>query len=487
MTVHSLPRSAPEAQGISSTAIVSFVQALEQIGGLHSFMLLRHGSVVAEGWWSPYRPEAPHMLFSLSKSFTSTAVGLAIAEGRLALDDPLLEFFPADAPRKISPNLAAMQVRHLLSMSTGHDLDTTERIIFKRNPFKAFLGLEVEHAPGTHFVYNSGASYMLAAIVQKLAGQTLLEYLTPRLFEPLDIRGAAWENHPRNGVNFGGWGLNITTGDIARFGQLYLQKGLWNGQRLLPADWVEQATAKQVSNAPDKNHNPDWEQGYGYQFWRCQPAGVYRGDGAFGQFCIVMPEQDAVLAITAGLPEMQVVLKVVWENLLPALGTDALPRDEAAAGELAATLKGLTLPPPQEGADFTGVSVPPGAALLSGKRFIFEKNYETLHSLRFDFEANTLTYRLLGGGQRRGQHTLTFGRGDWVDGVAALGAPEPRRVAASGAWVAKDTFELTLCQYETPFTITLTCCWAGDTLYFDSKVNVDFGPTERPQLLGKAS
>ena len=254
-----LPRSTPEAQGIPTAAIADFVASAEKtVTSLHSFMLLRHGAVVAEGWWRPYRPETPHMLFSLSKSFTSTAVGLAVAEGRLAVEDPVLSFFPADAPKKVSQNLAEMKVYHLLSMSTGHDQDTTERSLRSRNPFKAFLSLPVEHAPGTHFVYNSGASYILAAIVQKLTGQTLVEYLTPRLFEPLGITGATWESHP-NGVNFGGWGLNIKTEDIARFGQLYLQKGLWNNQRILPEAWVEAASSKQVSN--ENNPDPDWSQG----------------------------------------------------------------------------------------------------------------------------------------------------------------------------------------------------------------------------------
>ena len=290
MPPQSLPRSAPESQGIASAAIQDFVTAVEQnIQSLHSFMLLRHGTVIAEGWWHPYRPEAPHVLFSLSKSFTSTAVGLAVADGLLSVEDPLLKFFPQEAPQKIDPNLAAMQVRHLLTMTTGHHEDTTERIMRASNPLKAFLGLPVEHEPGTYFVYNSGASFMLSAIVQKLTGQTLLEYLTPRLFEPLGITGATWDSHP-NGVNFGGWGLNIKTEDIARFGQLYLQKGQWQGRQLIPAAWVAAATAKQVPNDPDEN--PDWEQGYGYQFWRCQPAAMYRGDGAFGQFCVVMPEQD---------------------------------------------------------------------------------------------------------------------------------------------------------------------------------------------------
>jgi CubicO group peptidase (beta-lactamase class C family) len=471
-----LPRSTPEAQGIPSSAIADFVATANQtIANLHSFMLLRHGNVVAEGWWQPYRPEAPHMLFSLSKSFASTAVGLAVTEGRLSVDDPVLKFFPEDAPKKVSKNLAAMKVRHLLSMSTGHDQDSTEATMRGRNPFKAFLALPVQHEPGTHFVYNSGATYMLAAIVQKLTGQTLVEYLTPRLFEPLGIEGATWDSHP-NGVNFGGWGLNIKTEDIARFGQLYLQKGVWHGRQLIPAAWVEEATSKQVPNGD--NPESDWNQGYGYQFWRCR-HNIYRGDGAFGQYCIVMPEQDAVLAITAGVPDMQAVLNVAWEKLLPAMKPEALPQDNAAAEGLENTLQGLAIAPPQE------ANVSSLATQFSGKTFTFEPNKETLHSLSLDFDTNTLTYRLLGGGKRRGKHTLTFGRGAWLEGMTLFNATTPNKVTASGAWVAEDTFALTLCYYETPFISTITCRFEGEQVFVTFKTNVSFGPTERPTLIGK--
>ena len=482
-TANIFPRSAPEQQGIPSAAILAFVKAAQKsIQSLHSFMLLRHGKVVAEGWWYPYRPEAPHMLFSLSKSFTSTAIGFAVAEGRLSVDDTVLSFFPEDAPKKVSANLAAMKVRHLLSMSTGHDLDATERTLRRkdRNAVKAFLSLPVEHEPGTHFVYNSAASYMLSTIVQKLTGQTLNDYLTPRLFEPLGIQGATWESYINNkgtAVNFGGWGLNVKTEDIARLGQLYLQKGVWNGKRLLSEAWVKQATSKQVSNAP--NPNPDWEQGYGYQFWRCQPDGVYRGDGAFGQYCIVMPEQDAVLAITAGVSDMQAVLNVVWDKLLPAMGQAPLPADVASHKKLLRSMKGLKLTPPQEQA------ASPLAARLSGRTYTFEHNYETLQSLSFDFEAGRMAYQLLGGGKRRGKHTLAFGQGEWVEGTATLGGSAPQRVAASGVWKSADTFQLTMCQYETPFVVTITCRFEGDQLFYDFKANVSFGPSERPQLVGK--
>jgi len=483
-TTNILPRSAPELQDIPSASVTAFIKAAQKsIQSLHSFMLLRHGTVVAEGWWYPYRPEAPHMLFSLSKSFASTAVGFAVAEGRLSVDDTVLSFFPEDAPKKVSENLAAMQVHHLLSMSTGHDQDATERTLRRkdRNAVKAFLSLPVEHAPGTHFVYNSAATYMLSSIVQKLTGQTLLDYLTPRLFEPLGIQGATWEsyiNHEGAAVNFGGWGLNVKTEDIARLGQLYLQKGVWNGKRLLPEAWVKKATSKQVSNAP--NPNPDWEQGYGYQFWRCQPKGVYRGDGAFGQYCIVMPEQDTVLAITAGVPDMQAVLTLVWGKLLPAIGKGPLPADDEAVKKFTRTLKSLKLAPPK------GEAASPQAVRISGKTYNFEHNYETLQSLSFDFEANRLTYQLTGGGKRRGKHSLAFGRGSWVEGVATIGAQTPQPVAASGVWKAEDTFELTLCQYGTPFIATITCRFKGKKLFYDFKANVAFGPAERPQLIGKA-
>jgi CubicO group peptidase (beta-lactamase class C family) len=472
-----LRRNTPESKGISSAAIADFVATAEKtIQHLHSFMLLRHGEVVAEGWWYPWRPETPHMMFSLSKSFTSTAVGMAVAEGRLSVDDALLSFFPDDAPRKVTKNLQAMKVHHLLSMSTGHDQDTTERVFRRRDPIKAFLSLPIEHAPGTHFVYNSAASYVLSAIVQRLARQTLLEYLTPRLFEPLGISGATWESHP-NGVNFGGWGLNLKTEDIARFGQLYLQKGLWNGKRILPEAWVEFATARQISNGNDPEN--DWTQGYGYQFWRCR-HNIYRGDGAFGQFCIIMPEQEAVMAITAGVADMQVVLNLVWDKLLPAMGKKPLSPNTEDPKAMLNSLKKLNLSPPQ-GAKTTWM-----AENVSGKKYLFQPNYETLRSLCFDFRGDvcSLTYHLLGGGKRRGIHHQAIGYGEWKEGNSFLGGLTPQSVAASGVWTAEDTFTMTWCYYETPFIHTITCRFEGDRLFYDCRANVAFGAVERPQLVG---
>ena len=338
-----LPRSSPEAQGVSSSAVLAFVEAADQnIDSMNSFMLVRHGHVVAEGWWAPYEAESPHSLYSLSKSFTSTAVGLAIAEGKLSLDDEVLKFFPDDAPAEPSNNLKAMRVSDLLRMSTGQQTEP------RRTPdqpwTKTFLAQPVPFKPGTHFLYNTSATYMLSAIVQKATGQTVLDYLKPRLFEPLGIEHPTWETSPQ-GISAGGYGLSIRTEDIAKFGQLYLQKGKWHGKQLVPAAWVEAATARQTSNG--SNPKSDWDQGYGYQFWRCR-HGAYRGDGAFGQFCIVLPEQDAVIAITSGVKDMQAVLNLVWDKLLPALKPSTLDTDDEFAQEARAHAQG-PCPAPADG------------------------------------------------------------------------------------------------------------------------------------------
>lgn len=477
-----LLRSAPETQGISSAAILAFVDAAEQqLDALHSFMLVRHGQVVAEGWWSPYAPQEPHMLFSLSKSFTSTAVGLAVAEGRLSVDDPVLSFFPDAAPPAISANLAAMRVRHLLSMSTGHVEDTTPALhqAVDGDWARAFLAQPVVRPPGTHFLYNSGATYMLSAIVQRLTGQTLLDYLQPRLFAPLGIVNPTWESCPR-GVNVGGWGLKITTEEIARFGQLYLQQGAWDGQQLVPAAWVAEATSRQIDNG--SNPESDWEQGYCYQFWRCR-HGAYRGDGAFGQYCIVLPAQDAVLAITSGLADMQAVLNLVWEILLPALQPTALPSDDAAHHALQQRLSTLALSP-QAGATSSSL-----ARSVSGRRYQFAANEQggdadlpRINAVTLDFGENGVLITL---DDSFWVQKISCGYGEWVHGAMTVDARGPQRVAVSGAWTTEKSFVVKYVFYQTPFCNTTTFTFDGDQLTYQARMNVSFGPTEYPQLVGR--
>ncbi len=475
-----LPRGAPEEQGISSSAILAFVEAADgQIDTMNSFMLVRHGKVVAEGWWSPYDAASPHVLYSLSKSFTSTAVGLAIAEGKLSLSDEVLKFFPDDAPAQPGNNLKAMRVSDLLRMSTGQQ--TEPALTGNERWTKIFLAHPVPFKPGTHFLYNTAATYMLSAIVQKVTGTTVLDYLRPRLFAPLGIENPTWGTSPQ-GVSLGGYGLSVRTEDIARFGQLYLQKGEWHGRRLLPASWVEAATALQTSNGSDPAS--DWDQGYGYQFWRCR-NGEYRGDGAFGQYCIVMPQQDAVVAITSGVRNMQAVLNLVWEKLLPAFQARPLRTDRASREKLVKRLAGLTVRPQ------SGRSTSPVATTVSGKRYVFPSNPRGIESVAIEFgsDAATLVVRA-----SRGESRIACGAGAWKKGKSifmnglegrAL-PPGEYAVAASGAWTADDTYSVKLCLNETPFYIKLAFRFAAEELRFDSEYNVSFGATTLPQLTGRA-
>lgn len=463
-----LPRATPESQGVDSAAIARWLRAADaQIRLHHSFLLLRHGQVIAEGSWQPYDPAAPHVLFSLSKSFTSSAVGMAVAEGLLSVDDPVIRFFPESLPADVSENLAAMRVHHLLSMTTGHDFDTTWEMVQAPDGdwARKFLSFPVAREPGSFFLYNTGATYMLSAIVQRLTGQKLIDYLGPRLFAPLGMEGMGWMEDPR-GVNTGGWGMSARVEDIARFGQLYLQRGEWRGQQLIDAGWVEQATRKQTYSGEEGNAGvSDWEQGYGYQFWRCH-HNAYRGDGAFGQYCVVIPEHDVVVAITSGLGDMQEPLNLIWEHLLPAFGSAPLPENPAAQAALADLVGGLVAPLPAR-----EISSPLEDA-LDGKVFTLAPHPAGVEALGFAFAPDycTLTVRKDGI-----DYPIELGRGAWRPGTTGAtaaffpGTPMMNagtfpQESAAAAWSTPDTLLLDVRHYSLPLHYTLSCQFAGDSV-----------------------
>ena len=482
-----LPRSTPERQGISSTAVLAFIQRADsEIDAMHSFMLVRHGHVVAEAWWAPYDSATPHMLYSLSKSFTSTAVGLAISEGKLSLNDPVLKFFPEDAPGDPSPNLQAMRVRDLLRMATGHQTENPPWRWSAGTPpppdapwTRTILSQPVPFKPGTHFLYDSPATYMLSAIVQKVTGTTVLDYLRPRLFEPLGIDHPTWLASPQ-GITLGAFGLMVRTEDIARFGQLYLQKGVWKGRQVVPAAWVTAATSLQVANG--SSPQSDWDQGYGYQFWRSR-HNSFRGDGAFGQYCLVLPEVDAVVVITSGVRDMQSVMNLVWDALLPAMHPRALPPNPVAARRLATTLARLQVRPP------AGKATSPLARSASGRWYAFPDSSRGIRALELSFDSSgaALVVRTDAGETR-----TPIGIGSWVesrDGFTSglgqmLSVPAHPRIAARGAWTTDSVFTLKLALYETPYAATLAFRFDGDRLVLDTEYNVSFGPTTQPRMVG---
>ena len=307
-----------------------FQKAANDSMDIHSVMIVRDGNVVYSRWQSEGVDTVPHVLHSVSKTFTATAVGLAIADGKMALTDKVIDYFPDKLPAEVSENLKAMTVRDLLTMSCGHDEEPSARNADTEQDWvTTFLAQPVVHEPGTFYLYNSLGTYMLSAIVQRVTGEKVVDYLTPRLFEPLHIDKPRWEESPQ-GINCGGWGLYLKTEDLAKMGQLLLQKGEWNGQQLIPAEWVAEMSKKQVESINPgtrieqvaergmTKETSDWMQGYGYQMWRCRP-GCFRADGARGQYIIVMPDKNAVIAITSNVEDLQGELNLVWSRILPIL------------------------------------------------------------------------------------------------------------------------------------------------------------------------
>ena len=316
----SFERVAPEAVGVDTAAIQAFLDRAqaEQID-LHSVMLLRHGKVCFEKWWAPHSPDEFHDMWSFSKSLTSTAIGFAIQEGKLALNEKLVDIFPDKLPEVVSENLAKATVRDLLTMSCGHETEPTQ--YDDADWIRSFLSREFKYEPGTMFQYNTMGTNVLVAILRRRTGQNLTEYLRPRLLDPIGIEETRMQFTLADGTEFGGGGYQLRTEDMAKFMTFVAQKGCWQGVQLLNADWFAQATAKQIEtkNAIYKSENPDWLLGYCFQYWRCRPEGVYRADGMYGQFGIVMPRQDAIFIITEKTDRTQVTLDLVWDVLMPGL------------------------------------------------------------------------------------------------------------------------------------------------------------------------
>jgi CubicO group peptidase (beta-lactamase class C family) len=475
-----LPRSTPEAQGLSSAAVLNLVSALDAgVREIHSLVLLRHGQVVAEGYWAPYSADDIQVLYSGSKSFNATAVGLLADAGLLSVEDLVLSKFPELAPAQPAANMQSMRIKDLLTMSTGHTSDTIDTLRQSGSEWtKAFLATAVPNPPGTNFLYNSGAAYVLSSIVQKVSGETVDAFLTPRLFAPLGIEKHLWGLSPE-GVNLGDGGLSVRTEDFAKFGLLYLQGGMWEGQQLLSAQWVDDATKKEVSTG---NNDGNWNFGYGYQFWRSRQG--FRADGSLGQYSFVLPELDIVLAITSGTDNSQGtnnLMNVVFNNL-PGV-YDPLPENAAALQSLQDKLAALALPLP------TGEQSSAMGAMVSGSRYVVSgSNAQDIKAVSFDFMAETPTVTVE---DTLGTHVIPVGLSSWVRGrtgfrrhINELYDTPEQSVAARGAWSAPDTFTARMVFTETPYTAITNFKFDGQRVLVDTSYSVRWSGQPEPQVVG---
>ncbi|MFI6348686.1 serine hydrolase domain-containing protein [Streptomyces sp. NPDC050560] len=444
--------STPAAQGLDADGVHAFLDRVEGTGiELHGLAVVRHDRLVAAGVRAPYEWDRPRLLYSLSKSFTGTAAGLAAGDGLLGLDDTVLSYFPELDGAVTDPRSRAMTVRHVASMASGHEEETVERAhaLSPDDLLRGFLLLPPERDPGSVFAYNQPATFALAAVVQRVTGRSLTGYLRARLLDPLGIGPVGWQRGP-DGLEIGYSGLFATVEDVARLGLLYLRGGVWGGRRLLPASWVREATRVQTPNARDgQAARSDWQQGYGLQFWRSRHG--YRGDGAYGQFCLVLPEQDAVVALTGGTERMQEVLDAVWEELLPAFAPG--PLDGSGDAGLARRLERLRLDP------VAGAPAPPPEAADAWRDASF-----TPRGGGCGAQPGLTGVRVAaaGGG---GEVTLTErGRPLRLRLAAepgwAVDTEGPVPVAVSGGWSGPGALGLQVAFLDTPHRLALTCTLA---------------------------
>ncbi|MGW7684754.1 serine hydrolase domain-containing protein [Kribbella sp. NPDC054772] len=430
-----LPRSTPAASGLSATAVATLLDQLEERSvECHSLMIVHRGQVVAEGWWAPYSADRAHLLYSLTKSFTSIAVGLAIEDGLLSLDDRVVDVLPDHVPDDISEQGRRITVHHLLSMTAGHGVDSLEEA-WQLEPgdlVRGFLRVPFAEPEGTRHTYDNSTTYILARMVERVTGRGLPEFLDERLFTPMGIDHAEWDR-VASGAAFGFHGLHLQTEAVAAFGELLLRGGVWHGRQLVPREWVELATSRHADTLPlpGWSQNPDFLSGYGYQFWMSRHG--YHGHGAFGQYCVVVPEHDLVVAITGVVDPTDALPGLLWDCLLPGLEVVGSTRDDETLAERLRRLSLEVLPgsvDPDRSAKARIDASAEGSALPDGATVVVDP---------------------VDGGWvlRLGAFEVAVGYGDWRES-----SPLGRPVVATGAW-QRDTFVADLYVITSPHRVRL--------------------------------
>ena len=320
----SLPRAkTPEEAGVSSQGIRDFLVAMDATGlELHSFMVLRRGIVAAECFRAPFQPEYRHQMWSVSKSFTSTALGFAVDEGLVSLDTPVADILEGYIPKKADARWPKLTLRHLVTMTAGKQPSFLSPKGPNADWVQGYIDAPWYNEPGAEFRYINENTYMICAALTRAAGMSVMDYLAPRLFGPLGIADSMWETDNR-GIECGGWGYYCKTEDLAKFILCYLNEGKFGGQQVIPAAWARGAVRKHAdSNLFGVCHT----YGYGMGFWRnAEGVGGWRAHGAFSQYGVALPEQDAIFICAAATPEEDAVLDLVWKYIVPALEDDTQP------------------------------------------------------------------------------------------------------------------------------------------------------------------
>lgn len=467
-----LPRASASSLGIDPDRLIAFLDEVKAADlDLHGFMLHRHGHVVAEGWTWPVDPNEPRVLHSMAKSFTGCAIGLAIQEGLLNLDDQLVRFFPDEVPANADPRLADMTVEHLLTMRTGHASNTSGSVwrSISTSWIAEFFKIPLAYAPGTEYVYTSAASYMLSALINRVTGQTLHDYLKPRLFTPLDIHNETWDIGP-DGVNPGGNGLTAPVSAALKLAVLHAQNGVWNGLQVLPAAWVQAAT--QPQGGPDSR--------YGYH-WMMKPRPAFSALGVFVQMAAVYREHNATLVLVGGMKNSAEIVPFIERYFPAAFSEDCSVKPEADA-RLEKRLASMAEQP-------LLVSDCP-APEDSMRVFAMAENGLGVRQLSFAFTGHVLTFELT---DSQATHRLQIGIDHWLTGLTSMPGRalhhgyefNHAQIVAGARWLDQKTLEMTWIYPQTAFRDRVKCVFEGNSVSLARTVNVNSAEREQEVLVGK--
>lgn len=483
-------RTTPEAVGIPSKSIEKLLDTLESgFTEMHGIQIMRYGKICAEGWWSPFAPGIRHNLMSTTKTYTATAIGIAVTEHLLALTDRIVDIFPEESPANPDELLAKLTVRDVLCMSCGMESEQKATVSWIHD----FIHTPIKHVPGTVFMYNSTGSNILGAIIKKLTGQGLHEYLKSRLFDKIGINSSnlRWGYMP-DGIEAGGAGLYATTEDNLRLIKLYSDGGVHKGERILSEEYVRQATSKQIDTSSQAIAYPfakDNAVGYGFQLWMCRPKGVYRADGAMGQYAIVCPDHDMIISITEtgrGIDGPQRTLDALWGFLSEVSAVSTLPEDHTASSRLKKRLSRLAIARPA----YKPFS--PKTAEIGGRTFettsgtfYFEdqtlltfcgnKHTSSISHFCFHFSADSCVLVFT-------QDDNEFSVNIAIDGSRALNTLQLSKNVAtlvyfSGAWTDEDTLTLRARWIETCFEKEVRFCFRNNTcVVTSSDPLMSYGP-----------
>ncbi len=408
--------SSPSAQRVDAGGISAFLDAIDSHPRIepHGLIVHRHGKRIAEGYWAPHIGDRSRLVYSLSKSFTGAALGLLVGDGRLSLDDLVSDHLPELFDDATPDALRRLRIRHIASMASGHTAETLldAFVADSDDPVRGFLTIAPEAEPGTIFAYNQPPVLTLARILERVAGTRLVDELRHRVLDPIGAGDLRWRQLAGHDMGFSGVFTNLDT--IARLGQLHLDDGTWNGQRILPEGWVAMASSVQTPNGDWDQI--DWQQGYGFQFWMSRHG--YRGDGAFGQFMVVLPEQDMVVAMFSCTDEMQVVLDALWEHVLPAVDRN-VDRNAASASDDALAERMANLALPTAAARLGGAA--PGD--VRPRRFVQSESEPSNFTIAaIDTDGSTLTV-----------HERTVHEGEGGEGDARITFPLTERWNVAGS------------------------------------------------------